>query len=202
MESAASPRGRSPISTPIASSSASSSSSPDWSCGRSSSRHASRSQARYLQRRRGRPRPARRPDHRRRGHCQAHPDRPAGGRAPSRRATGPAFPAGQSMSSWSIRRATRATTSYWGAYHELMERRGVTEPTARNLVRSSPTLIAALAVKLGDADAMIAGAYGRFRTHFNHVRDVIGHARRREEHGGRSACWSCPPARCSSPTPT
>jgi malate dehydrogenase (oxaloacetate-decarboxylating)(NADP+) len=55
-----------------------------------------------------------------------------------------------------------------------MERRGVTEPTARNLVRSSPTLIAALAVKLGDADAMIAGAYGRFRTHLNHVRDVIG----------------------------
>ena len=50
----------------------------------------------------------------------------------------------------------------------------MTEPTARNLVRSSPTLIAALAVKLGDADAMIAGAYGRFRTHFNHVQDVIG----------------------------
>ena len=63
---------------------------------------------------------------------------------------------------------------YWGAYHKLMERRGVSEPTARNLVRTSPTLIAALAVHLGDADAMIAGAYGRFRTHFNHVRDVIG----------------------------
>ena len=63
---------------------------------------------------------------------------------------------------------------YWGAYLELMERKGVTEPTARNLVRSSPTLIAALAVKLGDADAMIAGAYGRFRTHLAHVRDVIG----------------------------
>jgi malate dehydrogenase (oxaloacetate-decarboxylating)(NADP+) len=64
---------------------------------------------------------------------------------------------------------------YWSSYHELMERRGVTVPTARNLVRSSPTLIAALAVRLGDADAMIAGAYGRFRTHFNHVRDVIGY---------------------------
>jgi len=63
---------------------------------------------------------------------------------------------------------------YWSTYHELMERRGVTVPTAKNLVRTSPTLIAALAVKLGDADAMIAGAYGRFRTHFNHVRDVIG----------------------------
>src|SRR5439155_682831 len=35
---------------------------------------------------------------------------------------------------------------YWSGYHALMERRGVTEPTARNLVRSSPTLIAALAV--------------------------------------------------------
>ncbi len=64
--------------------------------------------------------------------------------------------------------------TYWGAYLERMERQGVTEPTARNLVRTSPTLIAALAVRLGDADAMIAGAYGRFRTHFNHVRDVIG----------------------------
>ena len=63
---------------------------------------------------------------------------------------------------------------YWSTYHELMERRGVTVPTAKNLVRTSPTLIAALAVKLGDADAMIAGAYGRFRTHFNHVSDVIG----------------------------
>jgi malate dehydrogenase (oxaloacetate-decarboxylating)(NADP+) len=68
----------------------------------------------------------------------------------------------------------RRYDKYWSAYHKLMERRGVTEPTARNLVRSSPTLIAALAVRLGDADAMIAGAYGRFRTHFNHVRDVIG----------------------------
>jgi malate dehydrogenase (oxaloacetate-decarboxylating)(NADP+) len=68
----------------------------------------------------------------------------------------------------------RRYDKYWSAYHRMMERKGVTEPTARNLVRSSPTLIAALAVRLGDADAMIAGAYGRFRTHFNHVRDVIG----------------------------
>ncbi|HJQ57884.1 MAG TPA: NADP-dependent malic enzyme [Vineibacter sp.] len=63
---------------------------------------------------------------------------------------------------------------YSGYYHQLMERRGVTPPTARNLVRTSPTLIGALAVRKGDADAMIAGAYGRFRTHFNHVRDVVG----------------------------
>ncbi|MCW5749076.1 MAG: NADP-dependent malic enzyme, partial [Alphaproteobacteria bacterium] len=63
---------------------------------------------------------------------------------------------------------------YWGLYHQLMERRGVTPPTARNLVRTSPTLIGALAVRRGDADALIAGAFGRFRTHFNHIRDVIG----------------------------
>jgi malate dehydrogenase (oxaloacetate-decarboxylating)(NADP+) len=64
--------------------------------------------------------------------------------------------------------------AYSSYYHELMERRGVTPPTARNLVRTSTTLIGALAVRRGDADALIAGAYGRFRTHFNHVRDVVG----------------------------
>ncbi len=64
--------------------------------------------------------------------------------------------------------------SYWSTYHEIMERRGVTPVAARNLVRSSPTLIGALAVRKGDADALIAGTFGRYRTHFNHVRDVIG----------------------------
>ncbi len=68
----------------------------------------------------------------------------------------------------------RALRQVLGHLSRTDERKGVTEPTARNLVRSSPTLIAALAVKLGDADAMIAGAYGRFRTHLAHVRDVIG----------------------------
>ena len=58
-------------------------------------------------------------------------------------ASGPA-----STSSWSIPSNDPRYDHYWGAYHQLMERRGVTEPTARNLVRTSPTLIAALAVRL------------------------------------------------------
>jgi hypothetical protein len=66
------------------------------------------------------------------------------GRPPRRpapdRDAGSALPAPESTSSWSIRRAIRATTSTGALYHELMERRGVTEPTARNLVRSRPTL--------------------------------------------------------------
>ena len=101
------------------------------------------------------------------------PDRPARDRAATCRASRPAVSGPASTQLVDPSNDPRYDR-YWSAYHQLMERRGVTEPTARNLVRSSPTLIAALAVRMGDADAMIAGAYGRFRTHFNHVRDVIG----------------------------
>ena len=55
-----------------------------------------------------------------------------------------------------------------------MERKGVTGPRARNQVRSSPTLIGALMLHQGEADAMICGTFGRFRTHFTHMREVIG----------------------------
>jgi malate dehydrogenase (oxaloacetate-decarboxylating)(NADP+) len=41
-------------------------------------------------------------------------------------------------------------------------------------VRRSNTLIGALAVHLGDADAMLCGLVGRFEHHLEHVRDVIG----------------------------
>ena len=41
-------------------------------------------------------------------------------------------------------------------------------------MRRSTTTIAALMVKLGDADAMLCGLHGRFDVHQDHVRDVIG----------------------------
>jgi malate dehydrogenase (oxaloacetate-decarboxylating)(NADP+) len=41
-------------------------------------------------------------------------------------------------------------------------------------VRRSSTTIAALMVRLGDADAMLCGTLGRFDVHLQHVRDVIG----------------------------
>ncbi len=63
---------------------------------------------------------------------------------------------------------------YWSGYHRIMERRGVTPDVARTVVRTQNSVIAALAVVLGDADAMICGVDGGFRRHLAHVRDVIG----------------------------
>ncbi len=63
---------------------------------------------------------------------------------------------------------------YWETYHRLMGRQGVSIEAAKAAVRRSNTTIAALMVKLGDADAMLCGLVGRFDTHLDHVRDVIG----------------------------
>ena len=60
---------------------------------------------------------------------------------------------------------------------ELVEysgRRGITLEAARTLVRTDPTVIAALALKRGDADAMICGLEGRFERHLRNVRLIIG----------------------------
>jgi malate dehydrogenase (oxaloacetate-decarboxylating)(NADP+) len=63
---------------------------------------------------------------------------------------------------------------YSNDYHALMARRGVTPPMAKAIVRSRGTVIAALMVNRGEADAMICGVVGRFRNKLRHVVDVIG----------------------------
>jgi malate dehydrogenase (oxaloacetate-decarboxylating)(NADP+) len=63
---------------------------------------------------------------------------------------------------------------YWMLYHRLTERRGVTPDEARTRVRTDTTVIAALMVQKGDADAMICGTVGRYDGHLRHVRDIIG----------------------------
>ena len=65
---------------------------------------------------------------------------------------------------------------YSEAYHNLLGRRGVSPRAARGVVRTSSTVIAALALHLGDADAMICGTIGSYRTHLKSVSDVIGKA--------------------------
>lgn len=66
---------------------------------------------------------------------------------------------------------------YWTLYHSLMERRGVSPDEARTIVRTNTTIIGALAVKRGDADALICGAVGRYSAHLRHVLQVIGAAK-------------------------
>ncbi|NUS39880.1 MAG: NADP-dependent malic enzyme [Lysobacter sp.] len=63
--------------------------------------------------------------------------------------------------------------SYWQQYHALTERRGVTPAAAKNLMRSRPTLIAALMVERGEADAMICGLVGRYHKKLGYLRSIF-----------------------------
>ena len=65
--------------------------------------------------------------------------------------------------------------SYVQSYIEVAGRRGITPDAARTVVRTNNTVIAALAVHRGEADAMICGVEGRYMSHLRHVREVIGH---------------------------
>jgi len=64
--------------------------------------------------------------------------------------------------------------AYSDDYHGLMGRQGVTPEMAKAAVRRSNTLIAAMMIRRGDADAMLGGLVGRYEGHLEHVRDVIG----------------------------
>jgi malate dehydrogenase (oxaloacetate-decarboxylating)(NADP+) len=63
---------------------------------------------------------------------------------------------------------------YWELYAELMGREGITPEAAKAAVRRSNTLISALMVRRGEAEAMLCGLVGRFDHHLEHVRSVIG----------------------------
>ena len=65
---------------------------------------------------------------------------------------------------------------YWGSYHEIMCRRGVTPDLAQTIMRTNTTAIAAIAVHRGDADSMICGTFGEYRWHLNYVNQVLGDA--------------------------
>ena len=64
--------------------------------------------------------------------------------------------------------------TWWKEFHRLMARNGVTQEAARAAVRRSTTVLAALMVRMNDADAMLCGTLGRFDVHFQHVSDIIG----------------------------
>ncbi|MBS0415600.1 MAG: NADP-dependent malic enzyme [Proteobacteria bacterium] len=63
---------------------------------------------------------------------------------------------------------------YWEAYHRLMARNGVSVEAAKATVRRSNTVIGALMLHLGDADAMLCGTVGRYHAHLDNIRDIIG----------------------------
>jgi len=63
---------------------------------------------------------------------------------------------------------------YVATYLEAAGRKGVTPDVARTVVRTSPSVIGALAVRRGEADALICGLEGRFTSRLDHIRDIVG----------------------------
>ncbi len=59
-------------------------------------------------------------------------------------------------------------------YYDLMSRRGVTMAMAREEMRARPTLIAAMHVRRGYADAMLCGLRGTYDEHLTYVCRAIG----------------------------
>ena len=64
--------------------------------------------------------------------------------------------------------------AYWRCYHGLMERNGVSPDAARTILRTNSTVIAAIMVRRGEADAMLCGTFRQYDWHLRHVLDVIG----------------------------
>ncbi len=63
---------------------------------------------------------------------------------------------------------------YVASYLKIAGRKGVTPDAARTLVRTNTTVIGALALHRGDADALICGLDGRFAQRLKHIKDIIG----------------------------
>lgn len=74
---------------------------------------------------------------------------------------------------------------YWGSYHELMARRGVTPDLARAIMRTNTTAIGAIMVQRGEADSLLCGTFGEYRWHLNYVTQVLGQGEMRP-HGALS----------------
>ncbi|WP_306153783.1 NADP-dependent malic enzyme [Roseovarius sp. MMSF_3281] len=74
---------------------------------------------------------------------------------------------------------------YWGSYHDIMKRRGVTPDLAKAIMRTNTTAIGAVMVHREEADSLICGTFGEYRWHLNYVTQVLGTAEHRP-HGALS----------------
>ncbi len=63
---------------------------------------------------------------------------------------------------------------YVQTYVDAAGRLGITPASARTLVRTNNTIIAAIALKRGDADAMICGLVGGFHKRLRSIKEIIG----------------------------
>ena len=71
---------------------------------------------------------------------------------------------------------------YWGTYHQIMARDGVTPDLAKAIMRTNNTAIAAVMVHRQEADSLICGTFGQYRWHLNYINQVLGQ-RHQQPHG-------------------
>ncbi|MFC4277612.1 NADP-dependent malic enzyme [Achromobacter aloeverae] len=62
----------------------------------------------------------------------------------------------------------------WNAYFQLRGRHGVTPTIAKAMVRKHNTLIGAMLLRRGDADALLCGVGSRYDNQLKYIDDVIG----------------------------
>ncbi len=63
---------------------------------------------------------------------------------------------------------------YVADYLKAAGRKGVTPDVAKTVVRTSASVIGALALHRGDVDALLCGLEGRFASRLEHIRDIVG----------------------------
>ena len=64
---------------------------------------------------------------------------------------------------------------YWREYYSIMKRSGITQEQAQRAVISNTTVIGAIMVQRGEADAMICGTIGDYHEHFSVVQQLFGY---------------------------
>ncbi|GGD91339.1 NAD-dependent malic enzyme [Aureimonas endophytica] len=65
---------------------------------------------------------------------------------------------------------------YVDHYFSKVGRKGINPDTARTVVRTNTTVIAAVAVSRGEADAMICGLQGNYSPHIRNISQILGFA--------------------------
>lgn len=62
---------------------------------------------------------------------------------------------------------------YWGSYHSVMERHGVTPDLARAIMRTNTTAIGSVMVYREEADSLICGTFGQYLWHLKYISQLL-----------------------------
>jgi malate dehydrogenase (oxaloacetate-decarboxylating)(NADP+) len=65
--------------------------------------------------------------------------------------------------------------AFWQEYYKLTQRQGVSQEQARRRMIGNSTLIGAMMLRRGDADALICGTFGSYSQHFDIIKQVVGY---------------------------